>query len=73
MNLPVLTSLINDGIYTVEQMKTYGQQCRDVTLEESATSLDDAVARLAACPKSKENDVAISTLIYQSNRIRSLK
>jgi len=34
MSLPVLTSLINDGIYTVEQMKAFVQQCRKAALNE---------------------------------------
>jgi len=59
--------------HTDAALQAHGQQCREAAIEAAAETLDDAVSRLAACPKSKENDVAISTLIYQSNRIRSLK
>jgi len=40
MNLPVLTSLITDSTYTAEQMKAYGQQYRELALEEAAQEFD---------------------------------
>lgn len=39
--------------------------------EARAEVLDDAVVRLSACPKSKENLEAVSILKYQAQQIRN--
>ena len=40
----------NQGLYTEEQMREYGQQCREAALEEAAQSLLEAGFRSTGIP-----------------------
>jgi len=60
-----------------DQLQAYGQQCaahaRRTALEEAAISCEAAMARIAACPKSGENEAVISCLSHRASVIRNLK